>query len=80
MLDFASYNGMDLRGENPVADLFLEAKLAPGSDLNDVSLRLSRGGDRFVVSLPVDGRGTLEVRRNGRLERLVKPGPGQICR
>lgn len=78
VLDFASYNGMDLRGENPVPDLFLEAKLAPGSDLNDVSLRLSRGADRFVVSLPVDGRGKLEVRRNGRLEPLLKPGSGLI--
>ena len=65
--DFIAYNGGDLRGENPVADLMLEADAdlrAPTSATLDVADQL--GGDRFLVTLPVGGRGALEVRRNGR--------------
>ena len=76
VLDFASYNGMDLRGENHVLDLFFEAKLAPGPGLTEVTIRLLRGGDLFAVSLPVNGNGKVEVRRNGRIEPLINPGSG----
>ncbi len=63
--DFNVYNGGDLPGESPVADLMLEARIAVAADVRAVRIRLRSGDDRFVVSLPVDGRGDLEVRRNG---------------
>lgn len=63
--DFNVYNGGDLRGENPVADLMLEARVAVAPDVRAVRIRLRSGDDRFVVSLPVDGLGVVEVRRNG---------------
>ncbi len=63
--DFNMYNGGDLRGENPVADLMLEARIAVAPDVRCIRIRLRSGEDRFVVSLPVDGLGDVEVRRNG---------------
>ena len=40
------------------------------------SLRIDSGGDRFLVAIPVDGRGELEVARNGRRPPIVpRPSP-----
>jgi signal peptidase I len=61
--DFNAYNGGELRGENPVTDFMLEADLAVGEGARDVLLRLNSGGDRFRITLPVDGRDGVEVRR-----------------
>ena len=71
--DYIAYNGADVRGENSVNDLMLEARVAPGSDVKSVAFRVDSGSDRFVVEVPV-GTGddlTPSVRRNG---RLLKPG------
>jgi signal peptidase I len=65
--DFIAYNGGELRGENQVSDLMLEADLSCGADVRDVMVRINSGGDRFLVTLPIGGGGALEVRRNGRL-------------
>jgi signal peptidase I len=64
--DFLAYNGGELRGENLVSDLMLEAKLNCGADLRAVLVRIDSGGDRFVVTLPIGGTGGFEVRRSGR--------------
>jgi signal peptidase I len=68
--DFMAYNGGDTRGENPVADLMLEAWMSCGTDVRDVTLRIHSGGDRFRVSLPISSPREVEVRRN---ERIVEP-------
>jgi signal peptidase I len=66
--DFMSYNGGDLRGENPVADLMLEARLRCAGDVRDLAVRIQSAGDRFLVTLPLEGaeRGAIEVRHNWR--------------
>jgi signal peptidase I len=71
--DFNAYNGGDLRGENVVNDLMIEARLTVGPDARAVALRLDSGADRFVVTLPVGGEGTPEVIRNGRRVALTRP-------
>jgi signal peptidase I len=75
--DHNSYNGIDLEGEHRVEDLMIEFDVAVRSDIRAVAVRLNGGADRFVISLPVDGQGKLEVRRNGR--RLeIDPASGTL--
>lgn len=76
--DFIAYNGGELRGENPITDLMFEADLACGDDVRDVTIRINSGGDRFLVTLPIDGVGAVEVRRNGRRLAPVAPDPVAI--
>jgi signal peptidase I len=40
-----------------------------------VAVRINSAGDRFLVTLPLDGRGAVEVRRNGRTVLPVRPLP-----
>lgn len=63
--DFLAYNGQELVGENRVRDLMLDAAISVGPGTRSVIVRIDSGADRFVVALPVDRLGTLEVRRNG---------------
>jgi signal peptidase I len=63
--DYFSYNGGDLRGEHPVLDLMFEANLTPGSDAQQIVVRMgSSGSDRFLITLPVAGQGEPQVQRN----------------
>ena len=55
--DFIAYNGTDVRGENAVTDLAVEARVAPGADAAAVAVRIDSGSDRFVVEIPVGGVG-----------------------
>ncbi len=71
--DFTSYNGGDLRGDNLVTDLILDAKVAPRPDAKSIVLQFDAGGDAVFVILPVDGRANPEVRRNGKLYRVENP-------
>jgi signal peptidase I len=64
--DFNAYNGVDLPGDNRVNDLMLEARVALDSDVKAIVVRISAGGERFLVTVPVEGGAPLEVRRNGR--------------
>ena len=66
--DHNPYNGAEVRGENVVRDLMVEARVLPGDDLDSFAIRLDSGGDRFVVEIPVEGDGEDEIRvtRNGR--------------
>jgi signal peptidase I len=63
--DFCPYNGGDLKGDNVVNDLMIEADVSVRPDVKALSLRLDHGFDHFTITLPVDGLGTPEVRRNG---------------
>ncbi len=74
--DFCPYNGGDARGDNVVRDLIIEADVSARPDLKSVSIRLDHGVDHFTVAIPVDGRGSPEVRRNGRVLEAANPSPG----
>jgi signal peptidase I len=65
--DFTPYNGGDVRGENVVADLTIEADISPRSDVQAVAVRLDHGPDHFLVTIPVDSKGKLEILRNGQV-------------
>ena len=64
--DFCPYNGGDVRGENRVSDLMLEAQVSARPGTKAVAVRIGVGPDRFLVSIPVDGLGRPEVWRDGR--------------
>ena len=53
--DFIGYNGTEIRGENLVPDLMIEARVAPGADLEVLAVRIDSGADRFVIEIPVSG-------------------------
>ena len=63
--DFTPYNGGDVRGENLVRDLMIEFDVSARPGLKSLSVRIDSGDDRFIITMPVDGRGRLEVRRGG---------------
>ncbi len=65
--DFVAYNGGDVRGENVVRDLMLEAKVSARPDAPSLVVRVDSGSDFVLVTLPVDGRAQPEVRSNGKL-------------
>jgi signal peptidase I len=73
--DYNSYNGIDLQGDHRVDDLFLEAEVAVRPEVKAVVIRIGGGADRFLISIPVDRRGSVEVRRNGR--RVPVPSLGR---
>ena len=65
--DFCPYNGGDVRGDNVIRDLIVEADVAIGPDAKALAVRVDQGSDQFVIHLPVDAKGPPEVRRNGRV-------------
>src|SRR5262249_13263988 len=71
--DFNPYNGGDLRGENRVGDLMLEARVTPDAGVRSLVVRIESRSDRFVVTLPVEDASPIEIRRNGRL--LIPANP-----
>lgn len=78
--DYNPYNGADLRGENRVDDLMLEARLGvrewPAG--GQVAVRLNAGSDRFLVTITAESPPLMSVRveRNGRVLAL-QPLPGR---
>jgi signal peptidase I len=85
--DFNAYNGGEVRGENRVNDLMVEAALSDVQGVDSVLLRLNSGVDRFIISLPVCPGGKLEVERNGEKlpvghprERLPEPARASAVR
>jgi len=76
--DFIGYNGTDVRGENPVSDLAVEARIAPGPDARAVAVRIDSGSDRFVVEVPVGRTGTPVVRRNRWQVAVKNPRTGLL--
>jgi len=77
--DFIGYNGPDVRGENVVSDVMVEARVAPGPDVRSVHVRIDAGADRFVVEIPVlagDATKPPVVLRNQRPVKLANPRGG----
>ena len=64
--DFNPYNGAEVRGDNRVSDLMLTARVRARPGASAVMVRLRGESDRFLVTLPVDGRGPPVVEHNGR--------------
>lgn len=64
--DLTPYNGPRGTGEHRVRDLMLEArvKLSPGVEA--LLVRFQAGGDTVSMTLPTNGQGPIQVRRNGR--------------
>jgi signal peptidase I len=72
--DFCPYNGGDVRGDNVVHDLMLEAEVSVQPDVQSISLRLDHGADHFVVTLPVDGPDGPTVRRDDQVIAVAPHG------
>ena len=68
--DFYAYNGGDLRAENDVADLGMEARLCVSEAVDSISVALRSGSDQFVVKIPVGRRGSIDLSRNNQRESL----------
>jgi signal peptidase I len=73
--DFCGYNGGDLRADNDVRDLALEARLTVDSAVKSIAVSLVSGGDRFVVTLPASWHGGPTLKRNGRLVQVALRNP-----
>lgn len=73
--DFNPYNGGELRGENRVPDLMLEARLIVGNDVPTVDVRLNSGADRFLITLPFHEDALPQVRRNNQAVALAHAVP-----
>jgi len=73
--DFNPYNGGELRGENRVPDVMIEARLVVGSDVPTVDVRLNSGADRFLISLPFGAAKPPQVRRNNQTVALTNAIP-----
>jgi signal peptidase I len=65
--DVVAYNGGDVRAEDVIRDLMLEAKVSARPDAPSLVVRVDSGSDFVLVTLPVDGRTHPEVRYNGKL-------------
>ena len=55
--DFYGYNGGDLRADNYVGDLGLEARMSVSNAVDALSVAIRSGSDQFVVRIPVGRRG-----------------------
>jgi signal peptidase I len=69
--DFYAYNGGDLRADNDVADLGMEARMCVSEAVDTISVALRSGSDQFVVRIPVGLRGSIELSRNNQQKKLV---------
>ena len=77
--DFCPYNGGDIRSDNIVKDLMIEADVSIRPGVKSLTLRLEHGPDHLTVVLPVDGRSRPEVRRNGLLLDVVNARGGLMA-
>jgi signal peptidase I len=71
--DFYGYNGGELRAENEVNDLALEARLQVSDSVESISLALRSGTDQFLVRIPVTKAGSIDVVRNDRRAKITHP-------
>jgi len=74
--DFNAYNGAEVRGENVVIDIMVEARVATGPDARSVALRIDSGSDRFLIEIPVGEDAKPVVTRNRKTLQLVNAGGG----
>lgn len=79
--DGYAYNGTEVRVENRVPDLMLEAEVAIDPVVRSVKIQISRGMDRFIVTIPTNHdlpEVPVTVERNGRglsLEERARTAP-----
>jgi len=64
--DFYAYNGGEIRAENEIKDLGLEARLSVDESVESISVVIRSGADPFVVTIPVAKRASIGVVRSGR--------------
>jgi signal peptidase I len=64
--DSYAYNGGELRAENRIGDLVIEARIQVEESVESIAAVVSSGRDRFLVRIPVGGKGKVELVRNGR--------------
>ncbi len=74
--DSYPYNGGGRHGSHVVRDLVFECKLTVRDDVESVQVRVVHGADTFLISLPVDEKGSVEVRRNRRFLDLSRASGG----
>ena len=74
--DSYAYNGGSHHAGNVVRDLTVAGSILVREDVDSVELRLVHGIDRFVVAIPVNGRGTVGVTRNNELLDVALGHPG----
>ena len=74
--DFYAYNGADVRSDNLIGDLILDAMVSPGPDARNLVVRINGRADSVFVTLPIDGPARPEVRRNGRFIPPENAGKG----
>ena len=74
--DSYPYNGGIQRGEHVVRDLLFQFRLTARADASLVTIQFLHGSDRFLIDLPVDGKGTVGVTRNGRVLTANNPRAG----
>ena len=58
--DFYAYNGGEIRAENEIKDLGLEARLSVDESVESISVLIRSGSDPFVVTIPVAKRAAIE--------------------
>ena len=64
--DSYAYNGAEVRAENEIKDLGLEARLSVQESVESISVLIRSASDSFLVTIPVAGQAPMEVVRNGR--------------
>lgn len=69
--DYYGYNGGDVRADNPVKDLAVDARVRVTAEVQSLAVMIRSGGDRFVVRIPVGAADPLEITRNGRAIRFL---------
>jgi signal peptidase I len=73
--DVVAYNGGDVHAEDLIRDLMVEASVSTRPDAPILVVRVDSGSDVVLVTLPVDGRTSAEVRFNGKLI-----APANVCK
>ena len=68
--DSYSYNGGDQRGGHVVRDLLFECRISARDDVAKVQFKVTHGPDQFLIEIPVDGKGSVGLTRNGRVLEL----------
>ena len=75
--DFTPYNGGELRGENRVSDLMIEALVTARQGVGALLVRIQGGADHFVMTIPISGHDPLRAERNGRALPITMTNPAR---
>ena len=75
--DSYPYNGGDRRAGHVVRDVMVDASISVRADVDAVQVRIVHGSDRFILTLPVDAKGPVELFRSGKRMPVVA-GPASL--